>query len=127
MARTISDATTEICSLRHGIENAAWEEARGKLMAYLRLRGSCVGGDQEEYNALEAVIKEFIERIDEDDIYSPSSDEITRLREENARLRAALKLCDEAMAWCLGGEPIDTLMIQARHAAAAALKETGNE
>lgn len=69
MARTISDTATEICSLRHGIENAAWEEARGKLLAYLRLKGSCVGGDQEEYNALEAVVKEFINRIDEYDIY----------------------------------------------------------
>ena len=87
MARTISDTATEICSLRHGIENAAWEEARGKLMVYLRLRGSCVGGDQEEYAALKDEIEKFIERIDEDDIYSPSSDEITRLREENARLR----------------------------------------
>ena len=98
MARTISDAVTEICSLRSGIENAAWEEARGKLMAYLRLRGSCVGGDQEEYNALEAVIKEFIERIDEDDIYSPDPDEITRLREENERLREALEGLQEIVA-----------------------------
>jgi len=91
MARTISGAVTEICSLRHGIENAAWEEARGKLMAYLRLRGSCVGGDQEEYDALKDEIEKFIERIDEDDIYSPSHDEITRLREENARLRETLQ------------------------------------
>jgi len=91
MARTINDAVTEICSLRHGIENAAWEEARGKLMAYLRLKGSCDGGDQEEYDALNNVIKKFIERIDEDDIYSPDPDEITRLREENARLREVLK------------------------------------
>ena len=91
MARTISDTATEICSLRHGIENAAWEEARGKLMVYLRLRGSCVGGDQEEYAALKDEIEKFIERIDEDDIYSQSHDEITRLREENARLRAALE------------------------------------
>ena len=51
--------------------------------------------------------------------------EITRLREENARLREALKLCDEAMAWCLGGEPIDTLMIEARLAARAAFQDGG--
>ena len=86
MARTINDAVTEICSLRHGIENAAWEEARGKLMAYLRLKGSCCGGDQEEYDALNNVIKKFIERIDEDDIYSPDPDEIVRLRGEVERL-----------------------------------------
>ena len=69
MSRRIADAETEVCSLRSGIENAAWEEARGKLMAYLRLRGSRVGGDREEYDALKAVIERFIERIDEDDIY----------------------------------------------------------
>ena len=90
VARTISDTVTEICALRHGIENAAWEEARGKLMAYLRLRGSCFGGNQEEYDALKYEIENFIKRIDEYDIYSPDPDEITRLREENARLRAAL-------------------------------------
>jgi len=98
MARTINDAVTEICSLRHGIENAAWEEARGKLMAYLRLKGSCDGGDQEEYDALNNVIKKFIERIDEDDIYSPDPDEITRLREENARLREVLEGLQETVA-----------------------------
>ena len=91
MTRTISDTVTEICALRHGIENAAWEEARGKLMAYLRLRGSCFGGNQEEYDALKYEIEKFIERIDEDDIYLPSHDEVTRLREENARLRKALQ------------------------------------
>ena len=48
------------------------------------------------------------------------------LRAENEKLRAALKQCGEAMAWELGGEPIDTLMIEARRAAAA-LKETGDE
>ena len=50
-----------------------------------------------------------------------------RAMDEINKLRAALKQCDEAMAWELGGEPIDTLMIEARRAAAAALKETGNE
>ena len=104
MARTISDAVTEICSLRSGIENAAWEEARGKLMAYLRLKGSCVGGDQEEYDALKDEIERFIERIDEDDIYSPSHDEITRLREENGQLREAL-LFAELMASEIGIDP----------------------
>ena len=91
MARTISDTVTEISALRHGIENATWEEARGKLMAYLRLRGSCFGGDQEEYDALEALIKEFIERVDEGDIYQQETDELTRLREENKNLRAVVK------------------------------------
>jgi len=88
MTRTISDTVTEICALRHGIENAAWEEARGKLMAYLRLRGSCFGGDQEEYDALKYEIENFIKRIDEGDIYQDSTDEITRLRADNKKLRA---------------------------------------
>ena len=128
MARTISDTVTEICALRHGIENAAWEEARGKLMAYLRLRGSCVGGDQEEYNALEAVIKEFIERIDEDDIYSPSSDEITRLREENARLKEALEKFNVYLLLDTDNDH-DTRPVMVWHlrAARAALKEPGDE
>ena len=91
MARTISDTVTEICALRHGIENAAWEEARGKLMAYLRLRGSCFGGDQEEYDALKYEIESFINRIDEGDIYQQETDELTRLRAENKKLRVALK------------------------------------
>ena len=48
-----------------------------------------------------------------------------RTMDEINKLRAALKQYDEAMAWELGGEPIDTLMIDARRAAGAALKETG--
>ena len=43
-----------------------------------------------------------------------------RAMDEINKLRAALKQCDEAMAWELGGEPIDTLMIEARRAARAA-------
>lgn len=125
MARTISDAVTEICSLRHGIENAAWEEARGKLMAYLRLRGSCVGGDQEEYDALETVIKEFIERIDEDDIYSPSSDEITHLREENARLREALKELIEDHEYMTDTDAEEDNLARAH--ARAAIREGGKD
>lgn len=50
-----------------------------------------------------------------------------RAMDEINKLRAALKQCDEAMAWELGGEPIDTLMIEARRAAAAALKEADND
>ena len=132
MARTISDAVTEICSLRHGIENAAWEEARGKLMAYLRLKGSCDGGDQEEYDALNNVIKKFIERIDEDDIYSPDPDEITRLREENARLREALEPFAPDSQWIdpaiPDGRPIDAIFLAGElRAAAAAIREGGND
>ena len=33
----------------------------------------------------------------------------------------ALKACDEAMTWELGGEPLDTLMIEARKKARAAI------
>ena len=43
-----------------------------------------------------------------------------RAMDEINKLRAALKQRDEAMAWELGGEPIDTLMIEARRAARAA-------
>ena len=59
------------------------------------------------------------------DAFKAAAAEIARLREENARLRAALKLCDEAMAWCLGGEPIDTLMIEERLAARASFQDGG--
>lgn len=45
-----------------------------------------------------------------------------RAMDEINKLRAALKQCDEAMAWELGGEPIDTLMIEARRAARAAIE-----
>lgn len=67
--RIIQKAKHEVANLRAGIENALWEDARGKLLAYLRMRGSCVGLDQEEYEALESVIREFVRRIDEYDIY----------------------------------------------------------
>jgi hypothetical protein len=67
--RIIQEAKLEVASLRFGIENALWEEARGKLLAYLRMRGSCDGLDQEEYNALKSVIMEFVRRIDDYDIY----------------------------------------------------------
>lgn len=122
MARTLSDTVNEVCALRHGIENATWEEARGKLMAYLRLRGSCVGGDQEEYDALESVIKEFIERIDEDDIYSPNSDEITRLSEENSCLRKLLKSFgskEPIQLTCDGGGSIQAIVVSESELAAA--------
>ena len=129
MARTISDTVTEISSLRHGIENAAWEEARGKLMAYLRLRGSCVGGDQEEYDALEALIKEFIERVDEGDIYQQETDELTRLREENKKLRVALKPFAELSQHTGSMSDSDGVCVYVEdlHAAAAAMREGGNE
>jgi len=127
MARTISDTLTEICSLRHGIENAAWEEARGKLMAYLRLRGSCFGGDQEEYDALKYEIENFINRIDEGDIYQQDTDELTRLRAENKKLRVALKPFAELSQHTGSMSDSDGVCVYVEdlHAAAAAMREGG--
>ena len=47
--------------------------------------------------------------------------ELRRLHTLNAELVEALRKCDEAMTWELGGEPIDTLMVDARNAARAVL------
>ena len=47
--------------------------------------------------------------------------ELRRLDEVNAQLLEALEAADEAMAWELGGEPLDTLMIAARAKARAAI------
>ena len=51
--------------------------------------------------------------------------ELRRLHALNAELVGALRKCDEAMAWDLGGEPLDTLMTDARNAARAALAKVG--
>ena len=53
--------------------------------------------------------------------YGYTAGEFERLRALNAELVEALRKCDEAMAWDLGGEPMDTLMVNARNAARAAL------
>ena len=49
------------------------------------------------------------------------NEKMVALEERNAVLVEALRKCDEAMAWDLGGEPMDTLMVNARNAARAAL------
>ena len=49
--------------------------------------------------------------------------ELRRLHALNAELVEALRKCDEAMTWDLGGEPMDTLMVNARNAARAALSK----
>jgi len=49
------------------------------------------------------------------------SEREARLLALNAELVEALRKCDEAMTWELGGEPIDTLMVDARNAARAVL------
>lgn len=54
--------------------------------------------------------------------FSSSVDaELKRRDEEMAELKAILQKCDEAMSWDLGGEPLPTLMIEARAAIAKAL------
>ena len=52
---------------------------------------------------------------------------ITVLETANAELLEALKQCDEAMTWELGGEPLDNLMIAARKAARAAIAKAEGE
>ena len=42
-------------------------------------------------------------------------------------LLAALKLCDEAMTWEIGGEPLGTLMLEARNKARAAIAKARGE
>lgn len=80
----------------------------------------------EAIDAINYLREENARLLEENDAYKMDggscANEVKRLHEENARLREVLKLCDEAMAWCLGGGPIGTLMIEARRAARAALK-----
>jgi len=60
-------------NLRYAMANALWEEAKGKLRAMLELEGARIISPNEErptrFDCLKRIVDEFIERIDEDDIY----------------------------------------------------------
>lgn len=57
------------------------------------------------------------------DLMDEAADDIDERDAEIKRLREALQKCDEAMTWELGGEPLDTLMIEARAMARSALQQ----
>ena len=68
----MTDEMDAIRSIRFGLERAAWEDARGKLLAYLRILGSdfpSTNDGREHYDATQKLIMALIERIDEDDVF----------------------------------------------------------
>ena len=82
-----------------------------------------------EHIELGQALKRAIERINELEaeiaeqarVNGMGGEREAKLMAVNAELVRALRKCDEAMTWELGGEPLDTLMTDARNAARAAL------